>query len=227
MSHSIAERIQKIRQTLPDHVRLIAVTKYVDTQAIRAAYDAGIRDFGESRIQDALQKQEILQDLNDISWHLIGHLQSNKAKKAIEHFNWIHSVDRLKLAQWLDKLAAEAGHTPQVCLQVKVRPDPNKYGWEIEELLSHLPELDRCRSLQIVGLMTILPQGLDQQQTRESFQRLSELAQTIRERNYPHLTMKHLSMGMSADYPLAVEAGATMVRLGHVLFSDSVSANRQ
>jgi hypothetical protein len=223
MNHSIAERIEKVRQTLPPHVRLIAVTKYVDAQAMRAAYDAGIRDFGESRIQDALQKQESLQNLNNITWHFVGHLQSNKAKKAVEHFDWIHSVDSLKLAQRLNKLAAELGQTPQVCLQVKVHPDPNKYGWEIDELLADLPELDRCRSLEILGLMTILPQGLDQQQTRESFQRLSELAQTIRERNYPHLTMKHLSMGMSADYHLAVEAGATMVRLGQTLFSDSVS----
>ncbi|WP_071518819.1 YggS family pyridoxal phosphate-dependent enzyme [Geitlerinema sp. PCC 9228] len=223
MSQSTTERIAQVRQTLPPHVQLVAVTKYVDTQAIRTAYHAGIRDFGESRVQDAQRKQQALADLEGITWHLIGHLQSNKAKKAIEHFDWIHSVDSLKLAQRLDKLAAEMGRTPQVCLQVKVRPDPQKYGWEIDELLSHLPALDQCHSLQIMGLMTILPQGLNQEQTRASFQRLSELAQTIRERNYTHISMKHLSMGMSADYHLAVEAGATMVRLGHILFADSVS----
>ena len=103
---------------------MIAVSKQVSAQAIRSAYAAGIRDFGESRIQEAASKQAELQDLPDITWHFIGHLQGNKAKKAIEQFHWIHSVDNLKLAQRLDQLAQQLGVSPQVCLQVKFSPIP-------------------------------------------------------------------------------------------------------
>src|SRR4028118_2258788 len=118
MTGLIAERIANIRQQLPAGVRLIAVTKQVPVDAMREAYAAGIRDFGESRIQEAELKQSQLQDLPDITWHLIGHLQSNKARKALEQFHWIHSCDSLNLAQRLNRLAAELSLRPKVCLQV-------------------------------------------------------------------------------------------------------------
>lgn len=124
MSGSISERINTVRAQLPPSVRLIAVTKQVPSDVIRAAYTAGIRDFGENRIQEAIAKQAELQDLSDITWHFIGHLQSNKAKKALENFQWIHSVDNLKLAQRLNELAQQIGISPCVCLQVKILPDP-------------------------------------------------------------------------------------------------------
>lgn len=119
MISSINERITQIRASLPPSVRLIAVTKQMPTEVIRAAYAAGIRDFGENRIQEAASKKAQLHDLPDITWHFIGHLQANKAKKALEQFQWIHSVDNLKLAQRLDQLAQQLGVNPQVCLQVK------------------------------------------------------------------------------------------------------------
>ncbi|MDY7021126.1 MAG: YggS family pyridoxal phosphate-dependent enzyme, partial [Cyanobacteriota bacterium] len=122
MISSIAERIAEIRAQIPDVVRLVAVTKTVSVEAMRAAYAAGVRDFGENRIQEAMEKQEQLQDLPDITWHLIGHVQSNKAIKAVQHFQWIHSVDSLKLAKRLDKLAQESDCQPKVCLQVKILP---------------------------------------------------------------------------------------------------------
>jgi len=187
---------------------------------MRAAYIAGIRDFGESRLQEALPKQEQLQDLPDITWHFIGHLQSNKIQKAIPSFDWIHSVDSLKLAQKLDHLAANRPHKPRICLQVKILSDPNKYGWIIPDLLAALPHLNACSNLDIVGLMTIPPLGLSPEETQSVFQRTWELAQSIREKDYPNLTLRHLSMGMSADYPLAIAAGATLVRLGRVIFGD-------
>ena len=128
MTSSISVRIATLRSALPDSVRLIAVTKQVSTDAMRCAYAAGIRDFGESRIQEAATKQAELQDLSDLRWHFIGHLQTNKAKKAIEQFQWIHSVDNLKLAQRLNQLALELGVSPLVCLQVKILADPSKSG---------------------------------------------------------------------------------------------------
>lgn len=216
----ITERILHIRQTLPAHVRLIAVTKQVSVDAMRAAYEAGIRDFGESRIQEASLKQEQLQDLSDVTWHLIGHLQTNKAAKALEQFQWIHSVDSLKLAQKLNQLAESLPHSPHLCLQVKLLPDPNKYGWTVPELLHDLPLLDQCHCLKFSGLMTIPPYGLAPSQTLAVFNQTRELAEQIRQQDWQTMPMQELSMGMSEDYLLAVQAGATMIRLGRVLFGD-------
>ncbi len=220
MNSSISERIVTIRSSLPTSVRLIAVSKQVSAQAIRSAYAAGIRDFGESRIQEAASKQDELQDLPDIIWHFIGHLQSNKAKKAIEQFQWIHSVDNLKLVQRLDQLAQQLGVNPQVCLQVKILPDPNKSGWSVPELLADLPALNQYKNLQIQGLMTIPPSGLNNSEILSVFNLNRELAKEIQEQNWSHIKMQDLSMGMSGDYELAVQAGATMVRLGTILFGD-------
>lgn len=218
MTDSITQHITQIRATLPPSVRLIAVTKTVPAEAIRVAYQAGIRDFGENRLQEATEKQAQLQDLPGITWHLIGHLQSNKVIKAVEQFDWIHSVDSLKLATRLDRLAQEQQRSPQVCLQVKIQPDPNKFGWSISELLEDLPQLDQCQHIKIRGLMTILPQGLNQSEARQIFTRTRELSEQIRQQNWSQIQMQELSMGMSGDYPLAVETGATMIRLGKIIF---------
>lgn len=220
MTDSITQRIYELRHQIPSHVRLIAVTKTVSVAAMREAYAAGIRDFGESRLQEALPKQEQLQDLPDIRWHFIGHLQSNKAKRVLEGFEWIHTCDSLKLAHRLNRLAGELSCHPQVCLQVKPLPDPNKYGWTIPELLADLPKLEQCNQLKIQGLMTILPLGLSRSETLAAFTRVRDLADKIRQQNWTHLRMKELSMGMSADYPLAIQAGATMIRLGRTIFGE-------
>ncbi|BAY37131.1 hypothetical protein NIES2111_14660 [Nostoc sp. NIES-2111] len=218
ITSSISERITQIQASLPPSVRLIAVTKQMPTEVIRAAYAAGIRDFGENRIQEAASKQADLLDLPDITWHFIGHLQTNKAKKALEQFDWIHSVDNLKLAQRLDQLGQQLGVKPHVCLQVKILPDPNKSGWTVPELLVDLPALDLCKNLQIQGLMTIPPFGLNDAEISYVFNSTCKLAKEIAEQPWTHIQMNELSMGMSGDYQLAVQAGATMVRLGTILF---------
>lgn len=217
---NIASRIAKIRETLPESVRLIAVSKQVLPSVMREAYAAGIRDFGESRIQEAEVKQAELQDLPDITWHFIGHLQTNKAQKALRLFQWIHSVDSLKLAQRLERLAQELQVEPQVCLQVKIKSDPNKHGWSVPDLLADLEALDRCTQIKIKGLMTIPPLGLDESETLEVFMQTRALAEQIAQQNWSNLKMEQLSMGMSADYHLAIQAGATMVRLGTALFGE-------
>jgi PLP dependent protein len=216
----IADRLAQIRQTLPANVKLIAVSKQVPVEAMRAAYEAGIRDFGESRIQETEAKQSQLQDLPDLTWHLIGHLQTNKAAKAVEQFQWIHSVDSLKLAQLLNQFASDLPYKPNLCLQVKILPDPNKFGWSIPDLLEDLPQLDQCNHLNIVGLMAIPPYGLEPDETIAVFNQTRELSDQIRQQNWQNIQMRELSMGMSDDYPLAVQAGATMVRLGRTLFGD-------
>lgn len=219
-SSRIAERLNQIRQSIPSSVQLIAVTKQVSVELMRAAYEAGVRDFGESRIQEAADKQQQLQDLTDVTWHLIGHLQGNKAHKALEQFQWIHSVDSLKLAQRLDQLAASCAKKPKICLQVKILTDPNKYGWSISELMNDLPALNECKHLNIVGLMVIPPYGLSSSETLSVFTRTRELAEQIRQQHWSNICMDHLSMGMSNDYLLAIEAGSTMVRLGQTIFGE-------
>lgn len=220
MSSSLSQRIRSIQEKLPESVKLIAVSKKVSAAAVREAYAAGIRDFGESRIQEAESKIEQLQDLSGISWHFIGHLQSNKAKKALSYFQWLHSVDSLKLAQRLNLLASELGISPKICLQVKILPDSNKSGWTIQQLLDDLVELNLCQSLQFEGLMTIPPLGLDSSEVIYVFNRTRELIAEINERNLSNIKMKQLSMGMSQDYQLAIQSGATMVRLGTILFGE-------
>ncbi|WP_019500809.1 YggS family pyridoxal phosphate-dependent enzyme [Pseudanabaena sp. PCC 6802] len=217
MEKSIGERVAAIAQTLPDRVKLVAVSKYASVSAMREAYAAGIRDFGESKVQEAQKKQQELQDLKDITWHMIGHLQSNKAKAAIQCFDWIHSVDRVSLAQQLDRLVKEIGKSPKICLQVKLAEDPHKSGWYEAELMSDLAVIKECQNLNIVGLMTILPLGLDEVASASTFMQVAELAQKLRDRGFPNL--QHLSMGMSGDYPIAVKSGATIVRIGNSVFN--------
>ncbi|HIK19079.1 MAG TPA: YggS family pyridoxal phosphate-dependent enzyme [Leptolyngbyaceae cyanobacterium M33_DOE_097] len=217
---TIAERVLHIRQSLPPSVRLIAISKQMPASAIREAYAAGVRDFGESRVQEAEEKRSQLQDLPDITWHLIGHLQANKVQKALEIFQWIHSVDSLKLAERLNRLAAPLPQKPSICLQVKLLPDPNKYGWEVADLLTDLPHLDTFEHLEIVGLMTILPLGLSDTEIFNTFDQTHTLANKIAQENWQRIRMNELSMGMSNDYSMAVQAGATMIRLGRILFGD-------
>ena len=215
---TIAERVDYLRRTLPDTVRLIAVSKTVPPEKIRQAYAAGLRDFGENRVQEALSKQAELADLPDITWHLLGHLQSNKATKAVEHFHWIHSVDSLKLAQRLDQVASTAGQSPQLCLQVKLRPDPNKSGWDPQALADARPELAALQNLKISGLMTIPPQHSNSTETLKIFQETQALAQQFNPLS--PIQFRELSMGMSEDYPIALQAGSTMIRLGRILFGE-------
>ena len=226
--NEIDYRLTTVRQTIPDDVTLIAISKKQSVDAIRAAYTLGVRHFGESRIQEAIPKQEQLADLTDITWHFIGHLQSNKAAKALHHFQWIHSVHNLKLAQRLNQLRAqaiEAGQNPpnpKLCLQVKMMPDPNKSGWDIADLLNDLPTLSSLSHLDIDGLMTIPPLGQTDADLLAVFTKAKELAAKIRGQALPNLSMRQLSMGMSGDYPLAIQAGATMVRIGRNLFGERI-----
>jgi pyridoxal phosphate enzyme (YggS family) len=220
MTGYISQKIALIRQEIPPNVELIAITKQVSIEAMREAYKAGIRNFGENRLQEALLKQEQLKDLTDVDWHFIGHIQKNKAKKIMQNFAWIHSVDSLSLAQRMNSLAAELNLMPKVFLQVKVLSDPNKYGWEIDNLLQDLELLNQFERLNIQGLMTILPWGLSSVEILKAFEKVAELSTTIRQKNYANLTMTELSMGMSGDYQLAIQAGASKIRLGRTIFGE-------
>ncbi|MBV5259827.1 YggS family pyridoxal phosphate-dependent enzyme [Synechococcus moorigangaii CMS01] len=218
MADAIATNIARLRAALPAHVRLIAVSKTHSAAKIRLAYAAGLRDFGENRLQEALEKQAELQDLSDIRWHFIGHLQKNKAKKAIAHFDWLHTVDSLALAQKLNQYAADLENPARCCLQIKPLPDPNKFGWEIPQLLADLPQLAACDRLKIQGLMTILPLGLTPGATEAAFRQVATLQNQLNHMGYFPAPLRELSMGMSSDYSEAIAAGATMIRVGQGIF---------
>ncbi len=224
MTGSIAHNIETIRRDLPPAVQLMAVSKRVSVAAIREAYKAGITDFGESQIQEAELKQQKLTDLPNLCWHLIGHLQGNKVRKAVQMFDWIHSVDSLKLAERIDRVSTELGLKPKICLQVKILPDPDKYGWAIPELLADLPQLAQFQHLDIRGLMAIPPLGLTIAQTQDFFDRARDLSHQITActlvRDRGKIQMTELSMGMSGDYLQAISAGATIIRLGSIIFGN-------
>lgn len=217
---SLETRLQKIRLAIPSTVRLVAVTKTFEATIVRAAYELGIREFAENKVQEALEKQEALSDLTDVTWHFIGHIQSNKSRKVVEHFDWIQSVDSLKLAKRLDRQAAELDKLPKCCLQVKLADDPSKDGFEVDELKAALPELDELRHLQICGLMTILPYGLERAQAIALFEQAEALRASLQNQPWQRLRMDELSMGMSNDFEMAIASGATTVRIGSGLFGD-------
>jgi hypothetical protein len=217
-AQQITERIRELQATLPPKVTLVAVTKLLPVEVIRTAYAVGVRHFGESRVQEAIVKQTELRDYPDIIWHLIGHLQTNKARKAVEHFQWIHSVDSLRLAERLNQVASELGKRPHCCLQVKMLPDPPKTGFDLDDLNAALPVLNQLTHLDICGLMAIPPQNASPEEVQQVFTEAQCLADRISQSNFSHLKILQLSMGMSGDYPLALAAGATMIRLGTTLF---------
>ncbi len=211
----ISQRCDRLMQTLPQGVTLIAATKYATVEMMRAAYAGGVRHFGENQVQSAKAKKLQLSDLTDVTWHMIGHLQTNKTRLALSIFDWIHSLDRLSLAKQLDQLIPAVGRSPNLCLQVRLVPDPQKSGWYPEELRQDLPLLSQLSHLQIKGLMTMLPLGTKGAEAKAIFQKTAELAQELQS-TFPEL--RELSMGMSQDYEEAIAAGATMIRLGSSLF---------
>jgi PLP dependent protein len=215
---SIAQRLAAIRQEIPEMVQLVAVSKGASVEQMREAYAAGVRDFGESRIQATVEKQAALADLVDIRWHLIGQLQSNKVRKAVQMFDVIQSVDSLKLYQQINRIATELDKIPQVYLQVKMLPDPQKNGWEVANLWLDLPEINRCEGLIVNGLMVIAPLGLTSHNLLKMFIAAANLQKEINRYNYQSIAIKHLSMGMSQDYKIAVQAGSSLIRVGSKIF---------
>jgi pyridoxal phosphate enzyme (YggS family) len=227
---SIAENIAGIRQRIaaaaarvkrsPDSITLMAVTKTVEPARIREAYEAGLRMFGENRVQEFEGKMEALRDLNDAEWRLIGHLQSNKAKKAVESFHWVDSVDSLRLAQKLNEAAKQLGRTLPVLIEIKVSEEESKAGIEmdspgLEDLLLGAAKLE---SLSIRGLMTVPPYTEDPEGARLYFRTLRDLRDKIALRKLPNISMDVLSMGMSNDFEVAIEEGSTCVRVGSAIF---------
>ena len=201
----------------PASVRLIAVSKTFPIEAVRAAYDAGQRDFGENRVQEGLQKVERSTDLS-IRWHLIGHLQTNKARKAAPAFAMIQSVDTVELLERLDRAADETGHAPELLIQVDLGGEATKHGAPPAEVPRLFEAAAACRAARVVGLMTLPPVPDTPEDARPWFRQLRDLRDEWQAAGVPAPMLRELSMGMSGDFEVAIQEGATLVRVGTAIF---------
>ena len=242
-AQSLAENVQSVREHIaaacvragrhPSEVTLVAVSKTFPAEAVLEAYRLGLRDFGENRVQEAGEKISNLKSLasnlppptSDLRWHLVGHLQSRRAREAVDLFDVIHSVDSVKLADKLNRLCLEAGRVMPVLLECNVSGEASKYGfplstaagrarwWADVEAILKLPRV--C----IEGLMTVAPLVADPNETRPIFRALRQLRDDLAA-HFPQANWRHLSMGMTDDFEIAIEEGATMIRVGRAIFGE-------
>jgi pyridoxal phosphate enzyme (YggS family) len=224
---TIADRLAGIRERIaaaarsagrdPSSVRLVAVSKTFPIESIREAYAAGQRDFGENRVQEALEKIAAGDDL-EIRWHLLGHLQTNKARKAAPAFSTIHSVDSVELLQKIDAAAMDAGRSPELLIQVDLAGEATKFGLPPADAPPLFDAAARCRAARIVGLMTLPPIPESPEDARRWFRRLREWRDERLAAGVPASMLAELSMGMSGDFEVAIEEGSTIVRIGTAIF---------
>lgn len=207
----------------PEDVTMIAVTKTHSWQVIQQAIDAGVSDFGENRVQEAEEKIEKLEHTR-ARWHLIGHLQSNKSRRAVRHFDCIHSVDSRTLAERLNRLCADEGRQElPILLQVDLAGEATKSGVGAEGLPELVATIRKCERLRLIGLMTLPPFFENAELVRPFFRRLREIRDSLRSQDVFGAGRGELSMGMSHDYEVAIEEGATMVRIGTAIFGHRVA----
>lgn len=222
----IRERLEKVQNSISEAVKasgrdekdvtLIAVSKTKPVEMIKEVYDAGIRDFGENKVQEIIDKYPKLP--SDIRWHLIGHLQTNKVKYIIDKVCMIHSVDSLKLAQEISRQAIKHNVTADILIEVNVAGEDTKFGVKPEDTLSLCEEISTLANVRIRGLMTVAPFVDDPEENRAVFCTLRQLFVDIDAKNIDNVCMDCLSMGMSNDYTVAIEEGATFVRVGTSIF---------
>ena len=232
---SIAVRLAEVRARIdaaargagrdPSSVRLVAVSKTFPIDAVREACAAGHRDFGENRVQEALEKIAASADL-DLRWHLLGHLQTNKARKAAPAFAMIQSLDSVELLRRLDAAAAESGRSPELLVQVDLAGEATKYGARPEEVPPIFEAARRCTAARVVGVMTLPPIPDTPEDARPWFQRLQELRQQWLAGGVPPAMLRDVSMGMSGDFEVAIQEGATIVRVGTAIFGSRKTADQ-
>ena len=215
---SIACQLSFVRSTLPEDVTLVAVSKTHPVEAIREAYDAGHRVFGESRPQELREKYDVLP--KDIEWHMIGHLQTNKVKYIVGKTSLIHSVDSLHLAKEIQKQAIKHDCICDILVEVNIAGEESKFGTSRDEAISLVEEIAKLDHIHIKGLMTIAPFVDDPEDNRQYFRDIKQLSVDIAQKNIDNVSMNVLSMGMTGDYTVAIEEGATMVRVGTGIFGE-------
>ena len=199
-----------------DDITLIAVSKTKPNELIMEAYESGVRDFGENKVQELLRKKEELPD--DVRWHMIGHLQTNKVRQLLGNTVLIHSIDSIRLADTIDTEARKKGIHVDGLLEINIAKEASKYGFIEEELEEILPIFARYKNLHIKGLMTIAPNVENSEENRKNFKKLKKMSVDIIDKNYDNVEVEFLSMGMSGDYIVALEEGANLLRVGTGIF---------
>lgn len=224
----IAENLQQVKKNIrkacekvnrdPSEVTLIAVSKTKPVSMLQEAYDEGVRTFGENKVQEIMDKYGQLPQ--DIEWHMIGHLQRNKVKYIADKAAMIHSLDSLRLAETIEAEAAKHNRVIPVLVEVNVAMEESKFGVSVDEVLPFVQELSKFPHLSVKGLMTIAPFVENPEENRQVFRKLNKLSVDIEEKNINNISMSVLSMGMTGDYQVAIEEGATMVRVGTGIFGE-------
>ena len=202
----------EIKNKIPSNVNILAVSKGFKSQEIKTIQNIGQNDFGESKFQEAFEKQLILKDLKIIKWHFIGRLQSNKLRKIVQNFKYIHSVDSFEKLQKISNISYQEKKNPLIMLQIKFSDDPTKGGFNPELLIMQWREIKKLRNITLTGLMTINPRGLSSKENLKLFKKCRALADSLQ--------LPDCSMGMSGDWEEAIEAGSTWLRLGSLIFGD-------
>ena len=202
----------KIKSTIPSNVNILAVSKGFKSQEIKTIQNIGQNDFGESKFQEAFEKQLILKDLKQIKWHFIGRIQSNKIRKIVQNFTYIHSVDSFEKLQKISNISFEENKNPLIMLQVKFSEDPTKAGFNPELLISKWREIQELKNIILTGLMTINPKGLSSKENSQLFRKCRSLADSLQ--------LPDCSMGMSGDWEEAIDSGSTWLRLGSLIFGN-------
>lgn len=200
----------------PSEVTLIAVSKTKPVDMLKEVYDTGIREFGENYVQELVEKTDVLP--KDINWHMIGHLQRNKVKYIVGNTTMIHSVDSLRLAEEISKESVKKGVTTDILIEINVAKEDNKYGYTLENCYDDLEQIAVLPNIRIRGLMTSAPFVENPEQNRKYFRQLKQLSVDINAKNIDNVYMDTLSMGMTNDYVVAIQEGATMVRVGTAIF---------
>ena len=199
-----------------DEVTLIAVSKTKPVEDLQAVYDLNIRDFGENKVQELRDKIEVMP--NDMKWHMIGHLQRNKVKYIIGKVELIHSVDSLRLAEEISKQAKKNNVNADILIEVNIGDEESKFGISTDEVIELVKDIAKLENISIKGLMCVAPYVVDSEENRPLFHKIKDLSVDIMSENIDNVSMSILSMGMSNDYQVAIEEGATMVRIGSNLF---------
>ena len=202
----------EITNKIPSNVNILAVSKGFKSQEIKTIQNTGQNDFGESKFQEAFDKQLILKDFKQIKWHFIGRIQSNKIRKIVQNFKYIHSVDSFEKLQKISKISFEEKKNPAIMLQVKLSDDPTKGGFNPELLVTQWREIKQLKNITLKGLMTINPKELSSKENLKLFKKCRSLSDSLQ--------LPDCSMGMSGDWEEAIEAGSTWLRLGSIIFGD-------
>lgn len=211
----IKENIEYLKKNIPDDVKLLAVSKTKPLEYLEEAYQCGIRDFGENKVQELVEKYENFH--KDVRWHLIGHLQTNKVKYLVDKVFLIHSLDSLNLLNMIEKVFGKAGRTADTLIQINIGREESKSGIYEEELEDMIKAVENCNHVNVKGLMVIIPKGTDEE-NRYYFNKTKKIFDNLKDRKLKNISMQVLSMGMTNDYKIAIEEGATTIRVGSGIF---------